>query len=76
MPEMVYLKNKEINKVLVFLKTGQATFSLFHINEIRLGVKIITQKSLNRALIFCTAVNSNCYYLIFLHFTQFVSAAH
>lgn len=58
---MVYLKNKEIKEVLVFLRLD----SLFHINEIRLGVKILTQQSLNHSLIFCTPVNNNCYYLIF-----------
>lgn len=46
-----------------FLQTGQATFNLFHINEVQLGFKTFTWQSLNRALIFFTAVNS-CYCLI------------
>lgn len=46
-------------------QTGQATFRLFHINEMRLGFRILTQQSLNHALIFCTRVNNNCHHLVF-----------
>lgn len=76
---MVHLKNvfEGDKESAGFLQTGQATFSLFHINEIRLGFKIFTQQSLNHALIFFIAVNDNYYFVGFfqvaIHFDSLLA---
>lgn len=64
---MVHLKSvSEGNKESAGIpQTGQATFHLFHINEIRLSFKILTWQSLSHASIFCTRVNNNCHHLVF-----------
>lgn len=60
---MVYLKNKEIKEVLVFLRLDNLHSVYFIL--MKSGVKIFIQQLLNHALIFSTPVNNNCYYLIF-----------